>query len=89
MRRDRLPITSLAAWARLNDVPLDNVEIRELENGFGCGIVSTIAATEHGTEFLAIPPELVLNVGLAWLYAKNDSYLRSILEANGEFAKVG
>ena len=88
MRRERLSITALPAWARLNNVDLRGVEIRELENGFGCGIVSTTTATEHGSQFLVISPELVLNVELVWIYAKNDPHLQSVLEANGEFAKV-
>ena len=88
MRREHLPITALPAWALLNNADLRGVEVRKLGNGSGCGIVSTTAVTESGTEFVVIPSELVLNTELVWLYAKNDPHLRSILEANREFVKV-
>ena len=89
MRRARLPVGALKPWAALNGLQLNGVEIVDLGNGHGCGIVATRDEYDDGTVFLEVPQELVLSKDLVWNYALSDPDLRQVLDSMGEYAKVG
>lgn len=88
MRRERLHPSALKAWCELHDISLNGVEIINLENGMGCGIISTIKAQEPGEVFINVPRQLVLNQTLVWNLSDDDTHLRDVLEACVPWSKV-
>ncbi|KAK2746471.1 hypothetical protein FQN57_003097 [Myotisia sp. PD_48] len=104
MKRDFLPIETLAAWAKLNSVTLCGVAIKRLQAGSGAekgtGLVGTSLSEERGLPPLAgsdgitpqtiikVPAELVLSLETVENYAKSDRYLSDVLEAAGPIAKT-
>lgn len=96
MRRRCLPIEQLEAWAQLNGVVFNNVRVERVgaPNGQhkGSGVFATEdLETTHGQEgvLLSVPQDLVLSKDLVHDYAKSDVHLRDVLEATGEFGRVG
>ena len=90
MRRHCLPIEHLRAWATLNDVKFNDTCVERITNPDGqhkgAGL---FAARDFETFLLSVPHELVLSVDLVHDYAKSDGHLRDVLEAVGEFGRVG
>ena len=96
MRRRCLPIEQLQAWATLNGVKFNSTCVERLPspNGEnrGAGVfVTSDFETNHDHEaiLLSVPHDLVLSQDLVGDYAKSDRYLRDVLEAVGEFGRVG
>jgi hypothetical protein len=95
MRRHRLPIEHLQAWATLNDVKFNGTCVERITNPDGQHEGAGLFAardfeTSHdfGNFLLSVPHELVLSVDLVHDYAKSDGHLRDVLEAVGEFGRV-
>ena len=96
MRRHYLPIEQLRAWATLNDVKFNDTRIERITNHDGQHEGAGLFAardfeTSHDFEtfLLSVPHELVLSLDLVHDYAKSDGHLRDVLEAVGEFGRVG
>ena len=89
MLRETLPVTTLPAWSRLTNVVLDGVAISSLDNGKGSGIVATKDLGKESVTLMTVPRDVVLSLETIWEYAKSDHHLHDILEAVGEFARVG
>jgi hypothetical protein len=88
MRRSRLSVRALRAWAELNGIKLNGVTVEDLENGQGAGLVASRDIQEEDTVFVSVPKELVLSKDLVWEYARSDPHLRQVLEAMDDYAKV-
>jgi hypothetical protein len=87
MHRPTLPIQSLPAWARLNDVSFHNVKVINTE-GKGYGVVSDedLKVTNDAADsltLLTVPHGLVLNAAAVEEYAKEDKNFRLLLDAIG------
>ncbi|VBB75253.1 Putative protein similar to of SET8 of Schizosaccharomyces pombe [Podospora comata] len=82
-----LPIQDLPAWARLNDVSFDNVEVTTtVDKGYGVFSQKDLAAPEGTVEtpqLLAVPHDLILNSLAVEEHAKEDKEFKQLLEAVG------
>ncbi|KAK0668827.1 hypothetical protein QBC41DRAFT_303031 [Cercophora samala] len=82
-----LPIQDLPAWARLNDVSFDNVEVTTTEDkGYGLLSQKDLTAPEATVEtpqLLTVPHDLVLNSQAVEEHAKEDKEFKQLLDAVG------
>ena len=96
MRRRKLPIEQLQAWAILNGVRFNGTTVRADDDsnddskGAGLFAVADIE-NDHDQDgtVLHVPHDLVLSKELVGDYARSDLHLREVLEAVGEFGRVG
>ena len=88
MHRETLTLDALPAWIKLNGVKLNDVQISNLHNNKGLGLVSSTDLTEEDAILMSIPPELLLSLENVWNYAKADRHLLEVLEAAREYAEV-
>ncbi|KAK4172384.1 hypothetical protein QBC36DRAFT_75553 [Triangularia setosa] len=82
-----LPIEDLPAWARLNDVSFDNVEVTNTKDkGYGVLSQKNLTAPEGTVEtlqLLAVPHDLILNSLAVEEHAKEDREFKQLLDAVG------
>lgn len=87
MKRERLSIAALPAWCKLNNVSLQDVEIKDLgASGYGIVTNRTLSTEEETFDvpaLLRIPNELVLHRGTIDEHTKVDGHFRELLEAAG------
>lgn len=102
MKREFLPIETLAAWAKLNDVEFHGIEIKRIQTDDGIDKGSAVIATEsreprdtvsspeevEAMTLMKIPSDLVLSLERVEAYAKSDRYLREVLNGIGGFGMV-
>ena len=89
MLRQTLPVSTLPVWSTLTNVVLNGVAISSLDNGKGSGIVATKDLGKESVTLMTVPRDVVLSLETIWEYAKSDHHLHDILEAVGEFGRVG
>lgn len=89
-----MPIEQLDAWAKLNGVEFHNCQVKQIvtQDGQdrGAGIIAT--GNRHGYDddiLMYVPAELVLSQYQVEQFATCDKYLKDILEAVGDFGRVG
>lgn len=95
MRREYLPLETLPSWAHLNGVTTHGVAFQKLpqtdDDGAdkGTAIVATQETDEDaGDVLLSVPADMILSFQMVENHAKSDRYLRVVLDAAGEFARV-
>ena len=88
MYRETLSVSQLGAWARLNNVEFNGVEITALHKNIGSGLLTTTARSTNNSLLMTVPKDLVLSLENVWLYAKSDKHLRQVLEATEEYSRV-
>lgn len=88
MRSERLPISALPAWIKLNNVVLNGVTVSTVHDDKGLGITSCDGDLDDGTPLIIVPQSLILSLENVWVFAKSDQHLREVLEAAGEFSRV-
>ena len=88
MHRETLSITQLGAWAKLNNVEFNGVEITALQGNIGSGLLTTTARSTHNPLLMTVPEDLVLSLENVWLHAKSDKHLRQVLEVTEEYSRV-
>ena len=96
MRRRKLPIEQLQAWAILNGVRFNDttvkVDDRSKDDSKGAGVFAVVDlenSHDHEGIVLHVPHDLVLSKELVIDYAKSDHHLKEVLEATGDFGRVG
>ena len=96
MRRRTLPPDDLQAWARLNGVRFGHTRVKKIisaddqDKGFGLLATDDVDAQPDGEKILlSVPGDLVLSLVSVTEFAKSDVDLRDVLEAAGDFARVG
>ena len=100
MKHDYLPVETLFPWTKLNGIVVNGIAFRKLRADDGTDKGSAIVATEERSggepgsdeaqpELLQVPSDLVLSQGFVENYAKSDRQLREVLEAVGDFGRVG
>lgn len=101
MKHDYYPIESLPSWIKLNGVSVNGIAFRKLQADDGTDKGSAIVATEVKTSgnaasnavesevILRVPSDLVLSFDFVEEYSKSDRQLREVLEAVGNFGRVG
>ena len=88
MRRDLLPIDNLQAWAKLNNIELNEVRIVILPGNSRVGVIKEAGVKEGDAPLMTIPRDLILSLDNVWTMAKSDVQLREILEASGSYSRV-
>jgi hypothetical protein len=87
MYRETLPITALPAWSKLNDVSFIDIEVQELPESKGFGLVSSRNLSSEDTydipTLLEIPRDLVLSAEAVEEWAKADGNFKELLGAAG------
>jgi hypothetical protein len=87
MHRTILPLSTLDAWSRLNDVTYLDCQTRKFEGARGMGLVtSKKLSSKHTFEkptLLIIPHDLVLSAEAVEEYTKVDQYLKELLAVAG------
>jgi hypothetical protein len=96
MRRRYLAVEYFEAWAKFNGVEFKNTRVERITTPEGqhkgAGVfVTEDFETSHDPEaiLLSVPHDLVLCKDLVHDYAKSDVHLHEVLEAVGEFGRVG
>ena len=83
-----LPLAALRAWARLNDVDYDSLEVQEVSSkGLGLVLQNATAHDENET-LLRVPQDLVLSSQLVSDFARVDKNFGQLLEAITERVSV-
>ena len=88
MRRETLPLETLATWAKLNGVSFNRVEVAPLPGSRGSGLVVTSQRNIEDSTLVKVPKDLVLSLENVWIYAKSDKHLKDVIKAVGEYARV-
>lgn len=101
MKHDYYPIETLPSWIKLNGVSVNSIAFRKLQADDGTDKGSAIVATEvkasgnaasdavESEVLLRVPSDLVLSFDFVEEYSKSDRQLREVLEAVGDFGRVG
>lgn len=98
MKREYLPLGALLAWLRLNGIVANGVAVQrvgsaESETDKGNAILATADNPNKDPDdqqtLLQIPRDLVLSLESVHDYSKSDRDLREVLEAVGDFGRVG
>lgn len=96
MRRHYLPIEHFEAWAKFNGVEFNNTRVQRIitpdgqHRGAGVFVTDDFEPIhDHEPILLSVPHDLVLSKDLVHAYAKSDVHLHDVLEAVGEFGRVG
>lgn len=87
MRRTQRDLSGLTDWLTTYGVSLHAVEVQKTT--FGSGIVAVRAIPDGDEPMIHVPANLVLSSNYVWKQAEKDPQLKEVLEALGEFAKVG
>jgi hypothetical protein len=84
-----LPSSALRPWAQFNGIALDGISVGSVPDR-GLGVVAA-RALKGGDEgpLMVIPGDLVLSLERVEMQAKSDQHLRGVLEALGDYARVG
>ncbi|KAE9375663.1 SET domain-containing protein [Stipitochalara longipes BDJ] len=87
MHREKLPITALPAWSKLNDVNFLDSKVEDLGGSKGFGLVTERALNSKDIfdipTLVTVPRELVLSAEAVEEHAKADQHFRQLLDATG------
>jgi hypothetical protein len=87
MYREKLPITALPAWSKLNDVNFLDSKVSDLGGSKGFGLVTERALNSKDTfdipTLLTVPLDLILSAEAVEEHAKADHHFRQLLDAVG------
>lgn len=86
MRYPQLPISSLPAWAKLNDVNFFDISVQELpQKGFGLASDRSLTSKDvyDVPTLLTVPKDLVLCAETVEEYAKVDKHFKELLGVAG------
>lgn len=82
-------VKTLRTWAQINGASLDGISFGVTEN-HGTGVLAD-RDLKGGVEgpLMVVPRDLILSRERVELQAKSDRWLREVLDALGEFGRVG
>jgi hypothetical protein len=87
MYREKLPITALPAWSKLNDVNFLDSKVENLGGSKGFGLVTGRSLNSKDTfdipTLLTVPRDLILSAEAVEEHAKADQHFRQLLDAAG------
>lgn len=87
MHREKLLITALPAWCKLNDVNFLDSRVEDLGGSKGFGLVTERALNSKGTfdipTLLTVPRDLILCAEAVEEHGKADQHFRRLLDAAG------
>lgn len=89
MRRETLPSSLLAPWARLNGVVMNGVRIDHRADGRGYSLVAERDIPDAAAApLLMVPGDLVLSAEAVRGQARFDGHLKQLLDVAPELAEV-
>lgn len=88
MYREKLPITALPAWSKLNDVNFLDIKVEDLGPSRGdVGLVTERTLNSRDTfdipTLLTVPNDLILSAEAVEEHGKADQHFRQLLDAAG------
>ncbi len=87
MPQDNLPVSALPAWAKLNNIILNEVSISPMAGDKGLGVIGS-GRNPEGRVLILVPGDLILSLENVWTFAKSDHHLHEVLESVGEYSRV-
>ena len=88
MNLQKLPVSAIPAWAKVNGISLNGVTISQLTGDRGLGVVGDGGNSDGTGPLMLVPADLILSVQNVFIFAKSDQYLREVLEASGDYSRV-
>lgn len=88
MHLQKLPVSAIPAWAKVNGISFNGVTISPLTNDRGLGVVGDGGNSDRTGPLMLVPADLILSVQNVFTYAKSDQHLREVLEAAGDYSRV-
>lgn len=80
MHPEELPITALPAWSKLNDVHFLDIEVKNLGDSKGFGLVTNRSLSSEKTfdvpTLLTVPHDLILSAEFIKEHAKVDQHFK-------------
>ena len=87
MHREKVSITALPAWSKLNDVNFVNSKVENLGGSKGFGLLTertlNLEDTVDNPTLLTVPRDLILSAEGVEEHAKEDRHFRELLDAAG------
>lgn len=88
MRREQLPLSALPLWCKINNCTFFDVDVQDLGNEVGYGMVTQRTLTSQEDTFdipalLSVTNDLVLSREAIDEYAKVDRHFRQLLDVAG------
>lgn len=88
MHLEKLPVSAILEWIKLNDISFNGVNISDLRSDIGLGVVGDGGNSERTGPLMLVPADLILSVQNIFIFAKSDQHLREVLEAAGDYSRV-
>lgn len=88
MQLQKLPVSAISAWAKVNGISLNGVTISQLTGDRGLGVVGDGGNSDKTGPLMLVPADLILSVQSVFIFAKSDQHLREVLEASGDYSRV-
>lgn len=89
MHLQKLPVSAIPAWAKVNGVSFNGVTISQLTGDRGLGVVGDGQGNSDRTSpLMRVPAELIISVQNVFIFAESDQHLREVLEAAGDYSRV-
>lgn len=88
MHLQKLPVSAIPAWAKVNGISLNGVTISQLTGDRGLGVVGDGGNSDRTGPLMRVPAELILSVQNVFVFAESDQHLREVLEATGDYSRV-
>lgn len=88
MHLQKLPVSAIPAWVKINDISFNAVTISQLTGDRGLGVVGDGGYSDRTGPLMLVPANLILSVQNVFIFAKSDQHLREVLEAAGDDSRV-
>lgn len=88
MHLQKLPVSEIPAWAKVNGISLNGVTISQLTGDRGLGVVGDGGNSDRTGPLMRVPAELILSVQNVFIFAESDQHLREVLKAAGDYSRV-
>lgn len=85
---EKLPVSEIPAWVKLNAISFNGVTISQLPGDRGLGIVGDGGNSERTHPLMLVPADLILSIQNVFIFAESDQNLREVLEAVGDYSRV-
>lgn len=88
MHLEKLPVSAIPAWVKVNGISFNGVTISKLTDDRGLGVIGDGGNSYRTGPLMLVPADLILSAQNVFTFAKSDKHLREILEAAGDYSKV-
>lgn len=88
MHLQKLPVSAIHEWAKVNGISFNGVTISQLTGDRGLGVVGDGGNSDRTGPLMRVPADLILSVQNVFIFAESDQHLREVLEAAGDYSRV-